>query len=170
MASRMQWIWVWASSRRWWRTGKPSMLQSLALQRVGHHCVTEQQQKVIFSLDFSTSNECMQRHLPTWWVSLFFLQFRFTGRSSILSHRASQMAQWWRIHLLMQEVQVQSLGEEYLLEKEIATHSSTLTWKIPWTEELTSYSPWSHRRVGHDLMTKQQLLQSFFYWIEHWYN
>ena len=35
----------------------------------------------------------------------------------------------------MQETQVWSLGREYLLEKEIATHSSTLAWKIPWTEE-----------------------------------
>ena len=35
----------------------------------------------------------------------------------------------------MWETQVQSLGWEDLLEKEIATHSSTLAWKIPWTEE-----------------------------------
>jgi len=35
----------------------------------------------------------------------------------------------------MQEIQVQSLGWEDLLEKEMATHSSTLAWKIPWMEE-----------------------------------
>ena len=35
----------------------------------------------------------------------------------------------------MQETQVQSLGWEDLLEKEMATHSSTLAWKIPWMEE-----------------------------------
>ena len=35
----------------------------------------------------------------------------------------------------MRETQVQSLGQEDLLEKEMATHSSTLAWKIPWTEE-----------------------------------
>ena len=35
----------------------------------------------------------------------------------------------------MQETQVQSLGGEDTLEKEMATHSSTLAWKIPWTEE-----------------------------------
>ena len=34
-----------------------------------------------------------------------------------------------------QETQVQSLGQEDLLEKEMATHSSTLAWKIPWMEE-----------------------------------
>ena len=35
----------------------------------------------------------------------------------------------------MQETQVQSLGQEVPLEKEMATHSSSLAWKIPWTEE-----------------------------------
>ena len=36
----------------------------------------------------------------------------------------------------MQEAWVQSLGQEDLLEKEMATHSSILAWRIPWTEEL----------------------------------
>ena len=36
MVSLTRWTWVWASSRRWWRTGKPGMLQSMASQRVGH--------------------------------------------------------------------------------------------------------------------------------------
>ena len=45
------------------------------------------------------------------------------------------MAQWQRIHLPMQEMRVQSLGREYPLKKEMATHSSTLAWRIPWTEE-----------------------------------
>ena len=35
----------------------------------------------------------------------------------------------------MQETQVQLLGQEYLLEKEMTTHSSILIWEIPWTEE-----------------------------------
>ena len=38
-----QWTWVWASSRKWWRTGKPGVLQSIGFQRVGHNWVTEQQ-------------------------------------------------------------------------------------------------------------------------------
>ena len=37
--------------------------------------------------------------------------------------------------LAMQETWVPSLGREYLLEKGMATHSSILTWRIPWTEE-----------------------------------
>ena len=43
MASPTQWIWVWAGSGRWWRTGKPGLLQSMELQRVGHDWATEQQ-------------------------------------------------------------------------------------------------------------------------------
>ena len=41
----------------------------------------------------------------------------------------------------MQDVWVQSLGQENPLEKEMATHSSILAWKILWTEELGGYSP-----------------------------
>ena len=41
MASPTQWTWVWASSRSWWWTGKPGMLQSMGLQRAGHDWVTE---------------------------------------------------------------------------------------------------------------------------------
>ena len=42
MASLTQWTWVWASSGRWWKTGKPGMLQSMESQRVGHDWATEQ--------------------------------------------------------------------------------------------------------------------------------
>ena len=43
VASPPQWTWVWVSSRRWWRTGKPGMLQSMGSQRVKHDWVTKQQ-------------------------------------------------------------------------------------------------------------------------------
>ena len=45
----------------------------------------------------------------------------------------------------MQKTRVQSLGREDLLEKEMATHSSILAWKIPWTEEPVGYSPWGRK-------------------------
>ena len=41
-----------------------------------------------------------------------------------------------RVSLLMQEMEVQSLGREDPVEGEMATHSSSLAWRIPWTEEL----------------------------------
>ena len=46
LASLTQETWVWANSRRWWRTEKPGMLQSTGSQRVGHNWATEQQQVV----------------------------------------------------------------------------------------------------------------------------
>ena len=42
----------------------------------------------------------------------------------------------------MWDTGVRSLGREDPLEKEMATHSSTIAWKVPWTEEPGSYSPW----------------------------
>ena len=45
----------------------------------------------------------------------------------------------------MQETRVQSLGWEDLLEEGMATHSSILAWRIPWTEEPGGCSPWGHR-------------------------
>ena len=48
MASPTQWTWVWANSGRWWRTGKPGVLQSMGLQRVGYDLVTEHQNEIIF--------------------------------------------------------------------------------------------------------------------------
>ena len=50
----------------------------------------------------------------------------------------------------MRETQVQSLGWEYLLEKEMATHSSTLAWRIPWMEEPGRLQPMGSQRVAHD--------------------
>ena len=41
MASSTRWTWVWTSSRSWWWIGKPGVLQSMGLQRVRHHWVTE---------------------------------------------------------------------------------------------------------------------------------
>ena len=50
----------------------------------------------------------------------------------------------------MWETWVQSLSQEYLLKKEMATHSSTRAWKIPWTEEPGRLQPMGLQRVGHD--------------------
>ena len=54
-----------------------------------------------------------------------------------------------RLHI-MPETQVQILCREDLLEKEMATHSSILAWKIPWTEEPGRLQSMGWQRVGHD--------------------
>ena len=58
--------------------------------------------------------------------------------------RASLVAQMVKRLPAMWETWVRSLGWEDPLEKETATHSSILAWKIPWTEKLVNYSPWGH--------------------------
>ena len=50
----------------------------------------------------------------------------------------------------VRETQVQSLGQEDPLEEEMATHSSILAWKIPWTEEPGRLQSMGSQRVGHD--------------------
>ena len=55
------------------------------------------------------------------------------------------------------ETQVQSLGREDPLEKEMATHSSILAWDVPWTEEPgQAMESMESQRVGYDLATKQK--------------
>ena len=62
MASPTQWAWVWANSWRWWRTGKPGILQSMGLQRVGHDWAAEQQDDTTF-IDKSLSGSRAWGHL-----------------------------------------------------------------------------------------------------------
>ena len=58
----------------------------------------------------------------------------------------------------MQETQVQSLGQEVPLDKEMATHSSILAWEIPGTEEPGGPQSMGLQRAAHDLETQQQYL------------
>ena len=66
------------------------------------------------------------------------------------SYMASLVAQMVKHPPAMRESQVQSLGWEDALEKEMATHSSTLAWKIPWTEEPGRLQSLGSQRVRHD--------------------
>ena len=62
----------------------------------------------------------------------------------------SMVAQMVKCLPTMRETQVQSLGQEDPLEKEMATHSSILAWKIPWTEEPGWLLSMGSQRVRHD--------------------
>ena len=67
-------------------------------------------------------------------VSVFPNKVRFTLESYLVKNLPA-----------MQETRVQFLGANDPLEKEMATHSSILAWRTPWTEEPGSYSPWGHK-------------------------
>ena len=86
-----------------------------------------------FPFQFSASSSV----LGTWYIL----------NKNLLIDLVAQMVK----HLsTMQETGVQSLGWEDPLEKEMATHSSTIAWKTPWTEEPGRLQSMESQRVGHD--------------------
>ena len=72
MASPTQWTWVWASSRSWWWTGKPGMLQSMGSQRVGHDWATELYWVIKITKSIKIlSVYCywlLRNHFKLWWL------------------------------------------------------------------------------------------------------
>ena len=87
------------------------------------------------------------------WNSSFkgeYLSFSPLLFTSLLSSGLS----WWlkKVKRLptLQETPVQSLGLEDPLKKEMATHSSTIAWRIPWTEESGGLQSMGSQRVGHN--------------------
>ena len=68
----------------------------------------------------------------------------------IMAEKTSLVAQMVKHLPTMWEAWVQSLGQEDPLEKAMAPHSSTLAWKIPWTEEPGRLQSMRLQRVGHD--------------------
>ena len=76
-----------------------------------------------------------------------------------MGKRASLVAQTVKNLPAMQETWVRSLGREDPPEKGMSIHSSTLAWRIPWTEEPMGYSPWAHK----ELDTNEQLTYIYTY-------
>ena len=104
---------------------------------------------VFISLGYTPSNEFAGsygnsifdhlRKLQTVFLFLFFYCFWTSLVAQTVKHLPVMPEPW-----------VQSLGREYLLEKEMATQSSTLAYKIPWTEEPGRLQSLGSQRVGHD--------------------
>ena len=142
MASPTWWTWVCVSSRSWWWTGKPGVLQSMGSQRVGHDWATE--------LNWTENLDCSAEDpgsIPGW------------GRSA--GERIGCLLQYFQVSLVaqlvknsptMQETWVQSLGWGDPLEKGKATHCSILAWRIP--ETIQSLGS---QRIGHNWETVTSL-------------
>ena len=159
-------------------TEEPGGLQSMGSLRVGHDWAT--------SLSLSCIGEgngnplqrsCLEnpRNGGAWWAAVYGVaqsQTRLkrlsrSSSSTIYEKLGSVLRfEWWQTSLVAQTVnasaysadtQVQSLGWEDPLEKEMATHSSTLAWKIPWTEEPGRLQPMGLQRVRHDWATSLSL-------------
>ena len=71
-------------------------------------------------------------------IDIFYLQMG----DSLVSQMVKSLPAMW-------ETLVRSLGQEDPLEKEMATHSNTVAWKIPWTEEPGGQQSMGSQRVGH---------------------
>ena len=102
--------------------------------------------------------------LMTW--SVIFLYY-FCKKTSLVAQMVKHLP-------TVRETQVQSLCWEDPLEKEMATHSSTLAWKIPWTEECCRLQSMGSQRIRHDwanslslckktTILKAQIMDSFYF-------
>ena len=81
---------------------------------------------------------------------IFHLINRVPEKASLVPQRVKRLP-------AVQETWVRSLGQEDPLEKEMAAHSSTLAWKIPWTEKPGRLQSMGSQRVGHDWATSLSL-------------
>ena len=116
-----------------------------------------QQRESVRSIHIS-SPSCTSLPYPSPCTSPFSCRLPFTKDLSALTliskyvcfFGASLVAQTVKHLPTMRETWVRSLGREDPLEKEMATHSSTLVWKIPWTEEPGRLQSMWSQRVGHD--------------------
>jgi len=140
MASLTRWTWVWVNSRSWWWTERPG--NSWGCKELD---TTEQLnwtelnwRKVVIWCDLY-----LQKHsfIQFSWNFLLFVAWLslnvrcFSNLISPTLRMTSLVAQMVKRLSTMWEIRVRSLGWEDSLEKEMATHSSTIAWKIPWTEE-----------------------------------
>ena len=93
-------------------------------------------------------------------------QGQLYGSLNILWHWLSSLVTQRVKHLpAMQEIWVWSLGGEDPLEKEMATHSSILAWKTPWTDKPGRLQSMGSQRVRHDWATSFSLFTSTFFEI-----
>jgi len=83
----------------------------------------------------------------------------------LIGHRSSLVAQTIKRLPTMWKTWVQSLGQEDLLEKEMATHSSSLSRKIPWTEEPGRLQSMGSQRVRHDWATSLHFTSISPWWF-----
>ena len=89
----------------------------------------------------------LKQNLSQIYTTLFTKTVSFLNHDQLLA--ASLVAQMVKNRPAMQETQVWSLDQEDLLEKGMATHSSILAWRIPWTEESGRLKFMGSQRDGH---------------------
>ena len=99
------------------------------------------------------NDQCLSQLILLIWSNLLSCLSNWCFMIQRLWSRASLVAQTVKNLPAMWETCVQCLGWEDPLEEEMATHSSILAWRIPWTENLEGYSPWD-RKLSDTAETK----------------
>ena len=146
-----------------WRipgTGEPGGLPSMGSHRVGHDwsdlAAAAMQETSVRSLGWedplekwlATHSSVLAWRIP-WTEDTGGLQSKVFQRVrqdwATNTFKTFLVAQTVKHLSTMRGTQVCSLGGKDLLEKEMATHSSILAWKIPWTEDLVDYCPWGRK-------------------------
>ena len=87
---------------------------------------------------------------PEYSLEELMLKLKLQSFGHLIQRTDSLVAQMVKRLPAMQDTRVQFLGWEDPLEKEMVTHSSTLAWKIPWTEEPGGLQSMGLQRVGHN--------------------
>ena len=92
---------------------------------------------------------------PLWWLGSWLYWYHYDPRrASLVARMVKNLPAVW-------ETWVRSLGQEDPLEKGMATHSSILAWRIPWTEEPGRLQSMGSQRVRHDWTTNILSSQNF---------
>ena len=111
------------------------------------------------------------------WSHSFDMQISFLGPVSCVltswissGHTVGSASLHWLAQIVknlpaMWETQIRSLGQEDLLEKEMATHSSILAWRIPWTEEPGGLQSKGSQRVGHKWAINNTQEETEVWWL-----
>ena len=103
----------------------------------------------VLCIELSTSWKCRFAPINGHWESFLYKALARNG-ASLVAQRLKHLP-------AMRDTWVQSLGWENPLEKEMATHSSLLAWRIPWAEEPGGLQSTGSQRVGHDRTTSLSL-------------
>ena len=116
-------------------------------------------EKIYIKLDLYNLNSCFSRVNCIWmfircqalcFLCIFLFSIYSSLRDSLVAQRLKRLPAMW-------ETWVRSLGWEDPLEKEMASHSSILAWRIPWMEEPGGLQSTGSKRVGHDWATSLTL-------------
>ena len=113
--------------------------------------------------------------LNIFWCIIYQIACHWCNRKNEFAFNyASQVSLQQRIHLPMQEMQIQSLSQEDSLEEEMATHSSILVWKMPWTVEPGGLQSIVSQRVrhywSHWACTFNYVIKNMFLKWEYWFE